>query len=152
MNLKKPLDLTVRIPSDKEFLSLVMDVSEDLSKKMGFDNTKVRKIRAAVCESCTNAIEHGNKNDPDKEVLIVFRIEQTKLQINVTDQGGGFDIQKVATPSADDMIKNPELSKRGWGLFLIKKYVDELHFDESGNLGLTLIIYLQNGKEKNKEE
>ena len=144
MNLKKPLDLTVRIPSDKEFLSLVMDVSEDLSKKMGFDNTKVRKIRAAVCESCTNAIEHGNKNDPDKEVLIVFRIEQTKLQINVTDQGGGFDIQKVATPSADDMIKNPELSKRGWGLFLIKNLMNEVRVQphEGGGNMMTLVLHL----------
>jgi serine/threonine-protein kinase RsbW len=113
MKLKKPVDLTIRIPSDKEFLSLVMDASENLATKIGFDDNKVRKIRTAVGESCANAIEHGNKNDPDKEILLVFHVEETKLEINISDEGKGFDIDKVPTPSIQNIIENPELSKRG---------------------------------------
>ena len=108
MKLKKPVDLTIRIPGDKELLSLVMDASENLAAKIGFDDNKVRNIRTAVGESCANAIEHCNKNDPDKEIFLVFHVEETKLEINIfssiiTHHSVNFRVKSLISASWDKL-------------------------------------------------
>ncbi|MBU2513759.1 ATP-binding protein [bacterium] len=150
MKPKLPVDLTIRIPSDNQYLSLVMDASQNLAQTMGFDATKTRKIRSAVAEACSNAIEHGNKNDPNKEIFLLFRVDESRLEINITDEGDGFDLDEVKAPSIDNKVKRNDISKRGWGVFMIKKYVDEVHVGSEKNLGLTMVIYLKDQDNKTK--
>ncbi len=53
--------------------------------------TSKHRIEMAVHESMINAIWHGNKNDPSKNVWLQFKIHRDRLEIHIRDQGIGFD-------------------------------------------------------------
>jgi anti-sigma regulatory factor (Ser/Thr protein kinase) len=80
-----------------------------------------------VAEATLNAIEHGNQNRAELPVRIRVTASAERLVVQVTDQGGERAIPEE--PEAPDLeAKLAGLQKpRGWGLYLIKHMVDELH-------------------------
>jgi anti-sigma regulatory factor (Ser/Thr protein kinase) len=63
--------------------------------EMGFDEEAGDQISLAFIEAVSNAIKHGNENNPEETVQISFRMDQDKLAISVKDCGSGFDLECV---------------------------------------------------------
>jgi serine phosphatase RsbU (regulator of sigma subunit)/anti-sigma regulatory factor (Ser/Thr protein kinase) len=93
---------------------------------LGLDETKLDKVKTAVAEATMNAIEHGNKNNPEVPVVISVTASDDELRIRITDHGGGEEIPEKTAPDLDAKLRG-EQTPRGWGLFLIKNMVDEMH-------------------------
>jgi anti-sigma regulatory factor (Ser/Thr protein kinase) len=53
-------------------------------------------------------------------------IEETAVRVTITDEGGGPPLKTAATPNLEAKLAGDQ-SPRGWGLFLIKNMVDEMH-------------------------
>ena len=91
-----------------------------------------------------NAIEHGNHYEADKPVTIQVLASSTALAVRITDFGGG---QPIPTdPETPDLeAKLAELqTPRGWGLFLIKNLVDEMHVTtDDTHHTVELLMYLE---------
>ncbi len=73
-----------------------------------------------------NAIEHGNKGQADLPVEVKVVADDGRVTVRITDQGGGKDIPEPETPDIEAKIAGLQ-KPRGWGLFLIKNMVDEMH-------------------------
>jgi anti-sigma regulatory factor (Ser/Thr protein kinase) len=73
-----------------------------------------------------NAIEHGNHNDPELNVHITVESTEDRLVVRVVDHGGGREIPESTAPDLELKLAG-EQTPRGWGLFLIKNMVDEMH-------------------------
>lgn len=69
-----------------------------------------------IDEALTNAMEHGNKWDPQKFVYIKVAIDSKYLSISIKDEGNGFNT------SCNDKINHKSLKSRGRGLNIIKHY------------------------------
>ena len=93
-------------------------------------------IRLAISEALMNALEHGNKNDPKKNITIKGNITNRKIEVSITDQGDGFD-QSELTYSENQ----GDINHRGRGITAIHACVDEIKYNDSGN-GITLIKYM----------
>ena len=77
----------------------------------------------------TNAIEHGNRFDPHKQVILNVTETDRYVKMIVQDQGEGFNWQKELEKSL-----NPEsLEERGRGIFLAKMASDFLSYNSRGN-------------------
>jgi serine phosphatase RsbU (regulator of sigma subunit)/anti-sigma regulatory factor (Ser/Thr protein kinase) len=87
---------------------------------------KLERLKTAVAEATMNAIEHGNKNDPDKRVQVVVRLNGSQLAVHITDQGGNVAVPEPVVPDLDAKLAGLQ-SPRGWGLFLIQNMVDEMN-------------------------
>ena len=98
-------------------------------KEWNFEQEDVFAIHLALEETFINAAKHGNKMDESKEIKIDYSISSDKVEIVVTDQVEVFDPDKVPDPRCGDNIYKTE----GRGLFLIRSYMDEVKFNESGN-------------------
>lgn len=109
------------LESDLNRVEVVEELARRVSATAGFDEDDQHKIEMAVHESVINAIWHGNKNDPSKQVWLRFQIFDDRLEIHVRDQGGGFDPGRVANPLAEENL----LSVSGRGIFLIRTFMDE---------------------------
>jgi serine/threonine-protein kinase RsbW len=109
------------LESDLNRVEVVEELARRVSATAGFDEDDQHKIEMAVHESVINAIWHGNKNDPSKQVWLRFQIFDDRLEIRVRDQGGGFDPGRVANPLAEENL----LSVSGRGIFLIRTFMDE---------------------------
>jgi anti-sigma regulatory factor (Ser/Thr protein kinase) len=79
-----------------------------------------------VGEATMNAIEHGNGNRPELPVEVSVVANQADLLVRITDQGGERPIPEVEAPDLEAKLAGLQ-TPRGWGLFLIKNMVDELH-------------------------
>ena len=109
------------LESDLNRVEVVEEVARRVSATAGFDEDDQHKIEMAVHESVINAIWHGNKNDPSKQVWLCFQIFDDRLEIRVRDQGSGFDPGKVANPLEEENLLNVS----GRGIFLIRTFMDD---------------------------
>jgi serine/threonine-protein kinase RsbW len=95
----------------------------------GFSQNDVFAIHLALEEALTNSVKHGNKMDPTKKVTVDYCIDANKFEVTVTDEGKGFDPAGVPDPRCGNNIYKAD----GRGLLLIRSYMDEVKFSNSGN-------------------
>ncbi|MCX8057773.1 MAG: ATP-binding protein [Ignavibacteria bacterium] len=98
---------------------------------------KYNNILLAVTEAVNNAIIHGNKNDISKEIILEFIVTDEFIKIIVTDQGEGFDLDRVPDPTLPENL----LREHGRGIFIIKHFVDEMKVEKTSN-GNSVILKL----------
>jgi serine/threonine-protein kinase RsbW len=118
---------TVRlsIPATFGYEDMPAAVAQVLATKMGASKEKADKAKLAVMEICLNAIEHGSGNNPAKVVTIDLFEQNDALVIEITDTGKGF------TPTMSKDFPPLQANRRGYGLFMVCKLVDELEFPPS---------------------
>jgi anti-sigma regulatory factor (Ser/Thr protein kinase) len=105
---------------------------------------RLANLKMAVAEAVMNAMEHGNAYQPDKVVSIQVLTSQTSVVVRIRDQGEGHPIpETIDTPDLDAKLAGLQ-TPYGWGLFLMKNLVDELHVtnDEHSHM-LELIMRLE---------
>jgi len=94
-----------------------------------FDSDDVFAIHLALEEALLNAIQHGNKQDADKQIKVEYFITPAKFEISITDKGTGFDPDAVADPRAEENLRKC----CGRGLLLMRSYMDTVEYNEAGN-------------------
>lgn len=94
-----------------------------------FEATSVFAIRLALEEAVSNALHHGNRNDPTKRVHLVCTIDTERVMLEVADEGEGFDPTAVPDPTAEENLCLPS----GRGLMLMNAYMTEVSYNERGN-------------------
>lgn len=97
------------------------------------------ELRLALEEIVRNAIEWGNQNNPAKVMRLSYCLLPDRITFRIEDQGGGFDAASLKDPSLDPAahIQERRISGKrmgGWGIFLARKMVDEVAFNERGNV------------------
>ena len=133
VKVKPPVvELTLPVLPDMELAAT--KTAEVVSKHMGLNDDQAAEINMALIEACINAFEHS---ESDKQIEIHFKIKDDLLEIQVTDNGIGFDKSKVAIPKIEEKLGSDY--KRGWGLQLIKELMDTVKF-ESTEEGTTVTM------------
>jgi serine/threonine-protein kinase RsbW len=112
------------LESTLESVNQAEAAAERFASAAGFRDDALQEIAMAVREATINAVLHGNAYDPNKSVQITFERKPGWLEINVRDQGKGFDVSQVADPLAPENL----LKQSGRGIFLIRTYMDEVRF------------------------
>jgi serine/threonine-protein kinase RsbW len=93
-------------------------------------NSKLyHNIYLSLNEAVNNAIKHGNNYDNSKYVMIYFSVSSDYYEFIIEDEGNGFIIENVKDPTEIQNIKN----ESGRGLFIMKKYSDQLEILDNGN-------------------
>lgn len=112
------------LPSHIEAVADAAAAATDFVKSCGFDDQAAFTIDMAVREAVTNAVVHGNQEDETKSVEVVFNCLGNALEIEVRDQGQGFDPTSVPDPTEPANI----LKTSGRGIFLIRNFMDEVEW------------------------
>ena len=101
----------------------------DLCEAMNIKEEQFGNILLAVTEAVNNAIEHGNKNNPEKTVQLSYESSPKQVTFTVADQGQGFDLKNVPDPTQPES-KDPEA---GRGIFVMTHLADKIEFLDNGN-------------------
>jgi serine/threonine-protein kinase RsbW len=112
-------------------------------REAGFPDDLMADVAVSVSEVVNNAIIHGNGRNPGKQVTLDLEIKPDRVRISVQDEGEGFDPDALPDPVAADNL----MREVGRGLFIVRAYMDEVHFQKIGDLGLriTLVKILPEG-------
>ena len=112
---------------------------------------RLANLKTAVAEAVMNAMEHGNHYQPDKMVTLQVRTSEAALTVRILDQGEGEplpDVEAIATPDLTTKLAGLQ-TPRGWGLFLMKSLVDELHISREGpHQVIELVLFQQRETER----
>jgi anti-sigma regulatory factor (Ser/Thr protein kinase) len=86
---------------------------------------RLERLKTAVAEATMNAIEHGNQARAELPVRLEVSTRNGEVVVRVTDLGGDREIPEATTPDLEAKLAGLQ-KPRGWGLFLIKKMVDDV--------------------------
>lgn len=86
-------------------------------------------INLVLREGLTNAVRHGNENNPDKNVKLSLDVsEPTVLRFAIEDEGRGFDWKQHLDAEL------PEDEDHGRGIIIIDSYFTRHRYNEQGNI------------------
>jgi len=129
-----------------ETVSEVEAAADKLAGDAGLDEDERFKITMAVREAAVNAVLHGNDYDPAKLITASFENNGKSLIFTIADQGKGVDPATLPDPLAPENL----MRGTGRGIFLIRSFMDEVHFRQlHPGTELTLVKHLTPAEEKN---
>ena len=121
--------IAFKMPSELRHLDGVLDYLNERMLRLGIVNANDSEVLIALDEAIVNAIKHGNKSDPRKAVQIIAEFSVEGVRFIVTDEGPGFEREKVPDPTEPCRLLEPS----GRGLLLINHIMDEVRFNQCGN-------------------
>ncbi len=117
---------TYTLDSSLESVNKVEHTAEELARKAGLDENVVFQVAMAVREAAVNAVLHGNAYDVQKKITASFENTGASLIIRISDQGDGLCSSTANDPRAPENL----LKGSGRGIFLIRSFMDEVHFKQ----------------------
>lgn len=151
---------TIRIPNNYIYLSKIINyVFATVRDCWQMDGSQLNDVKVALYEILLNAFEHGNlqvhkeskerclvlghsvyrkyllermedEANKRKSITVFASIDAIRLEVSVLDEGPGFDHSSVN----EDLDPESFMRMYGRGLFLIKNLMDEVSFNERGNM------------------
>ena len=122
--------IRLSLPSSMQHVYLLDVVVTEILKETGFAEDIQEQINLAVIEAGTNAIKHGNKENPTKKATLEFTLAADKLMIVIQDEGDGFTRKEVADPLDPENL----LKSSGRGLFLMEACMDSVTYQANGTI------------------
>jgi DNA-binding response OmpR family regulator len=146
----KPDWIELRVPCD---LNAVEPIQKVLSEMHGYLPKETREAIGSVFrEMLNNAIEHGGKLDPTKQVEVKYIKMKRMILYSIKDPGEGFqlaELKHAAIANPDDnpfhhMEVRQEKGMRpgGFGIMLASQVIDELIYNEKHN-ELIFVKYIE---------
>ncbi|HMV27292.1 MAG TPA: ATP-binding protein [bacterium] len=129
-------DFQLTIPSMLDKLNAVEEITERVADAFHLRDDDRDNLAIAVTELTNNAIIHGNKFDPKKNVILSFYNDDGVLKVYIRDFGKGFD------PGAVDNPLDPEnlLKESGRGIFILRSIMDDVQFMFAGEGTVVKIV------------
>jgi anti-sigma regulatory factor (Ser/Thr protein kinase) len=119
----------VVFPADPLRIPTVTDGVTQMLQDKGWPEQRIMEVELALQEALANAVRHGCRNDPTRQVQCVVTCDEAgEVVIVVRDPGCGFDPSNIANPLEGNNIFKPS----GRGIFLINQLMDEVDFRDGG--------------------
>src|ERR687886_2970517 len=122
-----PEPIVLEVPSSSEYLLLARLVVSCAGQIAEFEPEDVYDLKLAVTEAATNVIRHAAVDSFQVEYRVLPRL----VEITVADEGGGFDVEKLAGEPSEH---------GGFGLAVIRSLVDEVILDSTAGGGTRLTM------------
>ena len=119
----------VWIPNDTAEGHEVQERIVGLLEQHGWAMRDAFAVRLSLEEALVNAIKHGNRMDPTKQVYIACKFSGDEVSVTIEDQGDGFKMIEVPDPTDDDNLDKPG----GRGIMLIRSFMTTVEYNDKGN-------------------
>lgn len=111
-----------------------------LFQASGLDEEGQVAMAAAFREAIMNAGSHGNKDNPERLIKVLYLLDKEKITVVVQDEGAGFDHEsytlRAQTKSAVSAARERHEQGRvgGLGIKLMMRCTDKLEYNDVGNM------------------
>ncbi len=122
------------------FSSTFENIDDACEKALDYLDSRIANIKPmlfsinlVIREGLTNAVRHGNGNDPEKLVHFCVHIVDGRLiQLIIRDEGKGFDWRR------QKQTRLPDDADHGRGISIMETYFNDYYYNDAGN-----ILYLE---------
>ena len=120
----------LEIQSEPASISTVEKMIDNVCEQKKLNEDYYGNILIAITEAVNNAIIHGNKQNPEKKIIVQCSNSDKDINFTIEDQGDGFDFENLPDPTDPDNLEKPH----GRGVFLMRNLADEVNFHENGRV------------------
>lgn len=120
--------IKISIPSLIDNIKIIESFIDNAKEKFHINDDIYGNIMVSVTECVSNAIIHGNGNNPKKLVKLELRFLDDQLKFIVEDEGNGFEPTELQDPTSPENLSN----YGGRGVFIMKHLSDEVYFEDNG--------------------
>jgi serine/threonine-protein kinase RsbW len=117
-----------RIPNELAAIKILTDYFMQDVERQGYDSEATFAIALGISEALANAFTHGNHRNPSKFITVCYRLERGWAEIEVRDEGSGFDHSQIPDAAADEALDRPN----GRGVLLMRSLFDDVRFLHGG--------------------
>jgi serine/threonine-protein kinase RsbW len=115
--------IRLRIPAKPEYITLCRLALTGLAQLRDIGEDTMADLKLALTEAVSNSVRHAYGDQGDGHVDITYELKPDRLDIQVVDDGNGFD------PDETPAIEGEELSEGGLGIAIIRTIADEFEID-----------------------
>lgn len=124
---KEAVRFDITLPMTREAELVAAQGLEQIGKNLNINPEAIGQMQIALIEACINAIEHGR--GMDDKVYVSVAVDEDRLKVSVESAGQEFILQETGEPFRDQGAS--KAAGRGWGLKLIKRFVDQVTFEKT---------------------
>ncbi|MGD9096978.1 MAG: ATP-binding protein [Desulfobacterales bacterium] len=132
MQNEKTIELS--IPNILGFERFAMSCTATYAQSLGFKAERIEDLKTAVAEACINAMQHGNKEKSHERVVVQMSRSNDSFMVSVIDKGEGFTGPMPKDPDIERIVQSLDPAE-GFGLFLIKRLVDDIELNQKTDKG-----------------
>jgi serine/threonine-protein kinase RsbW len=126
------------VPGRYENLVKISAYVRQAAQEAGLDGFAVYSVETAVEEACSNIIEHAYGGEDRGEIECTCCVDEAGLTIRLRDHGKPFSPEKVPSPDVRAPLKKRQA--HGLGLYIIRKWMDDVQFEFTPGCGNQLTM------------
>jgi serine/threonine-protein kinase RsbW len=131
-----------RVSSTAEMIPLLEGITHSMVVQ-GYPQKDIFGMRLALEEAIVNGLKHGHNYDPNKQVVVRYKVGSEHVLVEVKDQGPGFDPLQVPDSTAPENLQRSS----GRGLLLMRSYMTWIRYNEQVN---AVTLCLKNQRQAGK--
>ncbi|HET7294510.1 MAG TPA: ATP-binding protein [Vicinamibacteria bacterium] len=116
--------LSIDVPSAVWVIDAIDAFVGAAATSAGLGADSVQDVQVAVHEAVLNALVHGNRQDEARRINLRVSMGVEGLEVDVQDQGQGFDASAVPDPRAAQNVGRSS----GRGIFFMRALMDGVAF------------------------
>lgn len=129
---------TITVTGRYENLVKLADFVRQIAQEAGLDSFAVYSVETAVEEACTNIIEHAYGGEGKGSIKCSCTVDEAGLTIQLHDKGKPFRPEEIHSPNIKAPLKKRD--SHGLGLFIMRKWMDDVRFEFNAETGNTLTM------------
>lgn len=131
----RPLEvLRMQFPSHPRFVGQMRRFVYDTCMVSGFSRATAFDLKLLTGEALTNIIRHAYESRTDKPIFLEMLFFRTYLEMKIKDLG-------KKSPVGQDLARDlSDYRETGLGIYLISHLADYHYFDQTADVGTTLVV------------
>jgi len=134
---------TIQFDAKFEFLDEIRDFVGAIARENGFSDKDVYNIQLAADEAASNIIEHAYEGVSDGVLEISCNAQGDTITLILVDHGESFDPADVPAPDLTADLSERKIG--GLGIYLMRKLMDEVHYQPNPDKSNTLTMNKRKG-------
>ena len=122
---------SVQFSAKFEFLDEIREFVGDIARAGGFNAKDVYNIQLAADEAASNIIEHAYEGVNNGLLELSCGVKGNTITIILVDHGESFDPSEIPMPDLKADLSERKIG--GLGIFLMRKLMDEVHYETRPN-------------------
>ena len=118
---------SVRFAAKFEHLDEIREFVGEIARKGGFGEKDVYNIQLATDEAASNIIEHAYDGVSNGVLDLSCAMDKDAIKIILIDYGEPYDPSAIPMPDIKADLSERKIG--GLGIFLMRKLMDEVHYD-----------------------
>ncbi len=122
---------SVQFSAKFEFLDEIREFVGAIARTGGFSDKDVYNIQLAADEAASNIIEHAYEGVSNGLLELSCGVQGNIITIILVDHGESFDPSEIPLPDLKADLSERKIG--GLGIFLMRKLMDEVHYQANPN-------------------